>query len=405
MAVNFEYKAYDGTGQLVTGTIQAADENEVFARLREQGYFPSSVAEEKVQRSLLQLFQRVQPLDPQDIAVFARQFSIMLETGMPVVNCLDILATQQPSESAREALQDVRRQVSGGQSLAESLAQHRRVFPDMFVNMIGVGETSGNLSEILNRMSDFYERDAKLRGDIKQATTYPKVIISFAFIAIAVVMFVVLPTFADMFDQFGVELPLLTQLVVAFRDFLLDNILWVLLALVAIGWGLRVFFQGARGRFLLDGMLLRIPVVGDLISKIVFTRFARTLGLLFTSGISMVESLEQCEKIVGNVVVEKDIAKARAGVQRGEGITGPLRAEARVFPPMLVEMIAVGEETGGLDQVLTQISDFYDREVEQSVKGLTSIIEPVIMVILGGIIFVIVLSVFMPMFDMVNVIE
>lgn len=400
MALNYEYTAYDGTGQLVTGTIQAANEQEVIIRLRQQGYFPSTVTPAKERKPL---FQRTKRLQPEDLAVFSRQFAIMLETGMPVVNCLDILIGQQPNPGAKEALQHIRREVSGGQGLAESMRTHPRVFPEMFVNMVAVGETSGNLSDILNRMAHFYERDAKIRGDIKQATMYPSVIVTFAFVAIAVVMFVVLPTFANMFDEFGVELPLISRIVISVRDFIVNNILLVFIAAVLVGWGLVTFFKTPKGRRILDGWLLRVPVIGDLISKVIFSRFARTLGLLYTSGISMVQSLESSESIVGNVIIKEDIAKARAGVQRGEGIAAPLRAEATSFPFMLIEMIAVGEETGGLDQVLTQIADFYEREVEQTIKGLTSIIEPTIMVLLGGIVFV--LSVFVPLFEMVNVIE
>lgn len=402
MAVLFEYKAYDGTGQLVSGTIEALDADEVALKLREQGYFPSQVTPAKVRKPL---FRREKQLDSEAVAVFSRQLGIMLETGMPVVTCLEILAGQQPSQPVKQALLEVRRDVAGGQGLAESLRKHPKIFPAMFVDMIEVGETSGNLVEILDRMARFYANDAKLRGDIKQATTYPKVIVAFAAIAVAAVMFVVLPTFADIFNQFGVELPLVTRLVVSFRDFLIDNIILVLIVLVAAALGLRRFFQGEKGKTLWHRAVLRIPFVGELVSKVIFSRFARTLALLFTSGISMVESLASCEKIVGNVVVAQDIAKARAGVQRGEGLAEPLRRGAEAFPPMLVEMIAVGEETGGLDKVLEQVADFYDREVEQTLKGLTSVIEPVIMVILGGIIFVIVLSVFMPMFDLVNVIE
>lgn len=402
VAVNYAYKAYDAAGQLVSGTMQAADSHEVIARLRAEGYFPSSVeaARERGWRS-----QRQRRLRPKELALFARQFAIMLQTGMPVVSCLDILAGQQTQPAARAALQDVRRQVSGGQSLAESMRAHLRVFPDMLVNMIDVGESSGNLPELLDRMADFYERDAKLRGDIKQALTYPAVVVSFAFVAIVIVLFGVLPTFAEIFDDYGVDLPFVTRVVLGFRDFTVSNIWWLLPLAVACVWLLVRYFRGLHGRFLLHGWLLRIPVVGGLISRIVFARFSRTLGLLFTSGVPMLESLEHCGKIVGNVVVAHDIAVAREGVQRGEGISAPLRQQARTFPPMLVEMIAVGEETGGLERVLTQIADFYEREVEQTVKGLTSLIEPVIMVILGGVVFVIVLSVFVPLFDMINVIQ
>lgn len=402
MAVVFEYRAYDAAGQLVTGTIEALSVDEAAMRLREQGYFPSAVTVAKRRKRTR---QRAKRLSSQEVAVFARQMAIMLQTGMPVVTCLDVLAGQQPHPVVRQAVLEVRRDVGGGQGLAESMRRHPHVFPQLFVDMVEVGETTGHLVEILERMSRFYENDAKIRGEIKQATMYPKVVVAFSAVAVAVVLFVVLPAFADMFRQLGAELPLVTRMVVAVRDFVAANLLWVLLALAAAAASVRRFLQTDRGRRLRDQVTLKLPIIGGLASRVVFSRFARTLALLFASGVSMVESLSSCEQVVGNVVVAADIAKARAGVQRGEGLAAPLRREAKAFPPMLVEMIAVGEETGSLDKVLEQVADFYDREVEQTLKGLTSVIEPLIMVVLGGVIFLIVLSVFMPMFDLANAIQ
>lgn len=398
----FEYRAYDAAGQLVTGTVEAASADEAAARLREQGYFPSSVTAAGPRRPAL---KRPKPMPSDAVAVFARELAIMLDTGMPIVACLEVLAGQQPHAAVRHALLEVRREVSGGRGLAESMRQHVRVFPRLLVDMIEVGEMSGNLVKILERMAKFYEHDAKIRGEIRQATTYPKVVLAFAAAAVAAVMFVVLPTFADMFAQLGVDLPRVTRIVVGVRDFIAAHILWILPAALAAGLSLARFVRTQRGRALRDGLILKVPVVGSLTAKVVFARFARTLALLFLSGISMVEALAGCEKIVGNVAVAEDIARARAGVQRGEGLAAPLRREAKTFPRMLIEMIAVGEATGGLDKVLEQIADFYDREVEQTLKGLTSVVEPVIMAVLGGVIFLIVLSVFMPMFNLVTVME
>lgn len=405
MSTTFQYKAFDQTGNIVTGTVEAASSDEVATRLRIQGLFPSSVEPVKERRSLFGSFQRVKRMPANQLAVLSRQLAIMLETGMPVTEALRILAGQQLDAGAKNALLETLREVSGGRSLADSLKNHGNVFPDMFLDMVEVGEYSGNLAEILNRMADFYERDAKLRGDIKQALTYPTVIITFALVAIGVVMFVVLPSFAGMFAEFGVELPFITRMVIALRDFMLEYILFVMAAFVLIAFGIRAFVRSDRGRMMLDTLVLRLPTVGELVTKVIFTRFARTLSLLFTSGISMVEALESCKRVVGNRAVAKDIELSRAGVQRGQGVSDPLRHGARFFPPMLVEMMAVGEETGSLDKVLNQVADFYDVEVEQSVKGLTAIIEPVIMVMLGGIILLIMMSVFVPMFSMVDVIQ
>lgn len=405
MSTTFQYKAFDQAGNIVTGTVEAASSDEVATRLRIQGLFPSSVEPVKERRSLFASFQRVKRMPANQLAVLSRQLAIMLETGMPVTEALRILAGQQLDAGAKDALLETLREVSGGRSLADSLKNHGAVFPDMFLDMIEVGEYSGNLAEILNRLADFYERDAKLRGDIKQALTYPTVIISFALVAIGVVMFVVLPSFAGMFAEFGVELPLITRMVIAFRDFMLEYILFVLAAVALAAFGIRAFVRSDRGRMMMDTFVLRIPTVGELVTKVIFTRFARTLSLLFTSGISMVEALESCMRVVGNRAVAKDIELSHSGVQRGQGVSEPLRQGAKFFPPMLVEMMAVGEETGSLDKVLNQVADFYDVEVEQSVKGLTAIIEPVIMVMLGGIILLIMMSVFVPMFSMVDVIQ
>ncbi len=404
MAELFEYKAWDHTGKLVSGTMEAERPDEVASRLRVRGYFPSTVRPARPKQSLLQFSRRRKP-GPRDLSVLCRQLAVMVETGIPLVTSLQLLASQQRHAALKEALEETRRDVSGGSSLTESLRKHDRIFPGLFLDMVEVGESSGHLPEVLNRLADFYQRDAKLRGDIKQAMAYPTVIILFGFAVTLFVMFYVLPTFAGIFADFGVELPAVSGAILAVRDFIVRNIVWFLLSAVAAAAASRYYFRTPAGRRLRDAWILRLPVVGELVSKVIFARFARTLSLLFVSGFPMVRSLQSCEKIVGNAAVAADLAAARAGVQRGSGISEPLRREAKVFPPMLVEMIRVGEETGELDAMLDQAAGFYELEVEQSVKTLTSIIEPLILVLLGGVIFLIVLSVFVPMFNMANVIQ
>lgn len=397
----YRYKAWDRSGNLVSGTIDIDDPEKAADRLRVQGYFLSSLVPAKKGTSSV-LFSRKKRISAKGLAIFCRQFSIMIQTGMQVVPCLQTLADQQSEASVREALEEVRRQVAGGEGLAESFNGQSEVFPQMFIDMIHMGEMSGNLSEVLDRLAIYYEKDAKLRGDVKQALTYPTVIIAFAFVAIGVVLFFVLPTFAGIFADFDAELPFITQVVLGLRDMVIDNALYVSGGLVATYLAIRMYVRSEQGKRNKDKLLLRIPVVGELIRKIIFSRFSRTLALLFVSGVSTLKSLEVCERIVGNQVVAEDVAKCRIGVERGRGISEPLR-ETETFPGILVEMIAVGEETGDLDRVLEQVSAFYDREVEQTVNALTSIIEPIILVFVAGIIGIIVVSVFMPMFNLMNV--
>jgi type IV pilus assembly protein PilC len=293
--------------------------------------------------------------------------------------------------------------VAEGEGLGESLGSHQKIFRRLFIDMIELGEASGNLPEILDRLAIYYEKDAKLRGDVKQAMTYPAVVSAFAVIAVAVVLFTVIPTFADLFSDFGGELPLITKIVLSFQKGIADNIVYILLISVLLFFAVQRFGRTKRGRWQLDSMFLRLPVAGDLIVKVLLSRFCQTLSLLLSGGVTVTRALEFTRKVAGNVVLAADIAMAQTGVASGKGISEPLR-QARVFPKMLVDIIAIGEETGSIEKVLSQISDFYDKEVDRAVKSLTSVIEPVIIAVLAGVIGIIAVAVFMPMFEIVNVV-
>ncbi len=401
MAQAFRYRAWDRSGKAVSGTIQADRAESVAERLRVEGYFLSSLQPVKERTSRL---SRPRTMAPKDAAIFCRQFAIMVETGMPVVDSLKALADQQRVKATREAIQSVVKHVVTGEGLAESFGRHRRVFPRMFINMIELGEESGNLVEVLNRLAVFYEKEAKLRGDIKQALTYPTVVTVFAFVAIGVVLFGVLPTFANLFKEYEADLPILTRFILGFQGWAASHLHLLFLGFIAVLAIIRLYTRSKRGRRQVDRLFLRLPIAGDLVQKVIFSRFARTLSLLITSGIGMVHALEVLEKIVGNSIVSEDVATARVGVEHGRGVSEPLR-EGRVFPRMLIDVIKVGEETGGMDKVLMQMADFYDNEVERAVKSLTSVIEPVIIAVLAGVIGTIVAAVFMPMFDLVNVVK
>lgn len=407
MSELYQYRGWDRAGKPVRGTIEVEDGQEldrVAWRLRVQGLFVTSLEPVREQVPFFSLsFSRTRSLKPKELAVFCRQFSIMLATGMSVVGTLKVLATQQRQPGVKRALEKVIRRVSSGDHLSSAFRRTSDVFPRMFVDMLEVGEKSGNLPAVLERLSIFYEREAKLRGDIKQALTYPTVVLCFALAAVALILFVVLPIFADMFADLGAELPWITRMVLGVRDTVAHYYLVIVPTLILGGWGLSRWLKTDAGRMTTDGLILRLPIVGGLVSRVIFSRFARTLSLLFSSGIPMGESLRSCQRIVGNRVVAKDIDDARRAMQQGKGLAEPLRA-SRCFPPMLIEMINVGEETGDLDKVLGQVSMFYEQEVEQSVAALSSILEPIIMVFLAIVVAIVLTSVFLPLFQIADVI-
>jgi type IV pilus assembly protein PilC len=400
VAKDYQYRAWDRSGKLVTGTIQADHPDRASERLRAEGLFLSSL---KPVRERKLLFQRTKRLSSRSLALFCQQFSIMINTGMPIVSCLQALKAQMPNKPSKMALESISQHVATGKGLGESLGSHQKIFPRLFIDMIELGEASGNLPEILDRLASYYEKDAKLRGDVKQAMTYPAVVSTFAVLAVAVVLFTVIPKFAVLFSDFGGELPLITRMVLAFQKAIADNIVYLLIIIVLLFFAIQRLGRTKRGRWLLDSILLRLPVAGDLIVKVLLSRFCQTLSLLLSGGVTVMKSLEFTRKVAGNVVLAADIGLAQTGVSIGQGISEPLR-QARVFPKMLVDIIAIGEETGSLEKVLVQISDFYDKEVDRAVKSLTSVIEPVIIAVLAGVIGLMAAAVFMPMFEVVNVI-
>lgn len=408
MSELYQYRGWDRLGQPVRGTIEVEpgqDLDRVAWRLRVQGLFVTSLEPVREQVPFFSLsLSRTRALKAKDLAVFSRQFGIMLSTGMSAVGALRVLSAQQRQDGIKRALERVIRRVSAGDQLSAAFRRAQGVFPRMFVDMLEVGEKTGNLPEVLERLSVFYEREAKLRGDIRQATMYPTVVFTFAMLAMAVILFVVLPIFADMFADFGAELPWITKAVLSIRDVIARYYLIIVPLLFGGTWALLRWLKTDSGKLALDGLILRLPVAGPLVSRVIFARFARTLSLLFTSGITMDESLASCQRVVGNTVIARDLARARKQLHEGRGLAEPLR-ESKTFPPMLVEMIHVGEETGDLEKVLTQVSTFYEQEVEQAVKGLSSILEPVIMVILALVVGVVLASVFVPMFQIMEVIQ
>jgi type IV pilus assembly protein PilC len=394
----YVYKARSYEGKVITNEMEADSKESVIAKLRERAYFVTSVREKSRE---ITFFQK--KIKSYEVSIFARQFATMIGAGVPLVRCLAILAQQSENLRFREIINRVRQDVEAGSPLSKALRNHPSVFSDLFVNLVRAGEAGGILDEILNRLANYLESSEQLRQKVKGAMTYPAVV---TVIATGVVVFLitfVLPSFKAIFeDMDGAKLPLPTRALLATSDFMNHYFLFIILAVAAVFYALKRFFSTDKGRRFWDTNILRVPVVGSMLRKVAVAKFTRTLGTLIASGVPILQALEVTADTAGNVVIADAVNKTRISIREGESIADPLH-DSNVFPPMVVQMIAVGEETGELDAMLSKIADFYDSEVDTAVKGLTSIIEPVVIVLMGFVIGGIVMAIFMPMLDMVAI--
>jgi type IV pilus assembly protein PilC len=339
-----------------------------------------------------------------DLAVFTRQFATMINAGLPLVQCLEILSRQCQRKDFKEVIEQVTSDVEAGMSLNEALARHPRVFDRLYTNMVGAGEAGGILDDILGRLAAYIEKADSLKRKVKGALTYPAVVL---FVAVGVTVFMltaIIPTFAKMFQDFGHGLPLPTQIVLTMSDFL-RNFWWAMIAgAIALTFTIKRYYTTDQGKHVIDRGLLRVPVLGDVLLKAGVARFTRTLGTLVSSGVPILNGLEITANTAGNIIIADAVMRTRSSIGQGETIARPL-AESEVFPPMVVQMIAVGEETGALDQMLGRIADFYDDEVDTSVAALTSVIEPVMIVVMGLVVGGMVVAMYLPMFSLINVVS
>ncbi|MEQ9569694.1 MAG: type II secretion system F family protein, partial [Longimicrobiales bacterium] len=336
-----------------------------------------------------------------DIVIFTRQFATMINSGLPLVQALHILADQTQNDSLRKVIQDVLYDVESGHTLADAMGKHPKVFTDLFVNMVAAGEAGGILDTILLRLATFLEKNDALVRKIKGAMIYPAVIFTVAISAVAILLIFVIPTFQTMFDSAGVPLPLPTRVVIG-MSVILQGYWWaILMGIFAAVFAVRQAYQTSGGRLAIDKLMLNIPILGDLQRKAAVARFTRTLGTLVSSGVSILEGLEITAKTAGNRVIHDAVMNSRTSIAGGETIAGPLK-ESGVFPPMVVQMINVGEQTGGLDEMLTKIADFYDEEVDTAVEALLSAMEPVMIVVLGVVVGGMIVAMYLPIFDMIN---
>jgi type IV pilus assembly protein PilC len=397
----FEYTARSQTGQIQKGQLDVVSKDEVNTYLRKNRLILVSVREAPKQIKFSMGGPRVKT---RDIVIFTRQFATMINAGLPLVQSLNILASQTENKTLADVTKAVVYDVESGNTLADAFSKHPRAFSSLYVNMVAAGEAGGILDTILLRLATFLEKNDALVRKVKGAMIYPGVIISVAAIAICILLVFVIPTFQTMFSSAGLELPLPTRVVIAMSDFLIGY-WWAILGVIGAGvFALKSYYATAAGRLQIDALMLRAPVLGDVIRKSAVSRFTRTLGTLVSSGVSILEGLEITAKTAGNQVVHNAVMESRQSIAGGETIAAPLE-RSKVFPPMVISMIAVGEQTGGLDEMLSKIADFYDEEVDVAVSALLSLMEPAMIVGLGVIVGGMVIAMYLPIFDMMNAVQ
>jgi len=396
----FIWKGRTASGASASGELAAGSQADVVAALRQKKIIPTSIKVKEEKRGLALFGGRV---SRRALAVFTRQFSTMLNAGLPLLTCLEILGKQTESQGLRRVLVEVRGDVEGGLSLADALRRQPKVFDNLYVNMVESGETGGALDVILMRLATYLEKTAALIRKIRGAMIYPAIITLVAVGAIAIMLLFVIPIFAKMFEGVGAELPAMTKMVMGMSAFLQIWALPLVITLIALVTVISRWHKTESGARVLDPIFLKVPILGDLQKKQSIARFSRTLSTLLSSGVPIIDALEITARSSGNSVVEDAILKARTSIKGGENIADPLSKTA-VFPPMVTQMIAIGEASGGLDDMLSKVADFYDAEVDQAVENLTNAMEPIIMVVLGGIVGFLVISMYLPIFQLAGTI-
>jgi type IV pilus assembly protein PilC len=394
----FTYTARAFNGDLRTATIDASSRDDVIAQLRKQRLSVVKIdqdAAKKIGRGSIKT---------RDVVIFTRQFSTMINSGLPLVQALTILAEQTDNKALAEVTRKVVFDVESGNTVADALSKHPRAFTNLYVNMVAAGEAGGILDTILLRLATFLEKNDALVRKVKGAMIYPTVIMSVAAICVVVLLIFVIPVFAGMFASAGQALPLPTRIVIGASGFL-KSYWWVIGAVIITGgYMLKKYYASSNGKLVIDRLMLRMPVLGDVLRKSAVSRFTRTLGTLISSGVSILEGLEITAKTAGNRVIQDAIMQSRSSIAGGDTIAQPLQ-KSKVFPPMVISMIAVGEQTGGLDEMLSKIADFYDEEVDAAVSNLLSLLEPIMIVFLGVVVGGMVVAMYLPIFDMVNAVQ
>jgi type IV pilus assembly protein PilC len=397
----FEWKGRGRAGNDQTGVLVADNKETVIAMLRRQQIVVTAVKEKGKELAMSRFGGKV---PAKDVAIFTRQFSVMIDAGLPLVQCLEILGSQQENKAFKRALLQIRQDVESGSSLADSMRKHPKVFNDLYTNMVAAGEAGGILDTILQRLAAYIEKAVKLNSQVKSAMIYPVAVISIAVIVVMIIMWKVIPVFASLFKGLGAELPMPTVIVIAISNFIAD-FWWLIFGVVIAGiFFIRQYHKTEKGKRVLDGLMLKMPIMGLLLRKIAVARFCRTLATLTSSGVPILDGLQITARTAGNSIVEDAIMATRKSVEEGKTISEPL-GDTDVFPSMVVQMIAVGEQTGALDTMLSKIADFYEDEVDIAVAGLMKLLEPVLIAFLGVAIGGIVIAMYMPMFTLIGQIQ
>jgi len=401
MSTMYLWKGRTPTGEMLSGEFMTENKQELINHLRKRKIIITTIRQKPKEISVS--FGLKNRITTRDLGVFTRQFATMINAGLPMVQCLDILSSQMDKPSFKKVASEVMYDVEGGSTLAEALRK-QSCFSDLYVNMVEAGEAGGILDVILNRLAVYLEKADALIKKVKGAMTYPAVVMTVCVGASVFMLMFIIPTFAQMFKDFGGQLPLPTRIVMGVSDFLRANWYILLGAIVGTFFAVRRYYKTVSGRYRIDRGMLRMPVLGSVLRKAAVARFTRTLGTLVSSGVPILNGLEITARTAGNKVIEEAILKTRTSISEGNTIAEPLK-ECGVFPPMVVQMIGVGEQTGALDEMLEKVADFYDSEVDTAVSALTSIIEPIMIVVMGGIVGSMLIAMYLPMFKLVTVVS
>src|SRR5208282_5170060 len=395
----FTYRGTNRAGATVTGERQSENKAQLAAALRREQINVSKLSEKGKEFNIPTFGAGV---DSKELAVFTRQFSVMIDAGLPLVQCLEILAGQQENKTFQKILNGVRGSVEGGATLSGSVKQHEKKIDTLYYNMVEAGETGGILDTILQRLSSYIEKNVKLKRAVRSAMIYPVSVLGIAALVITLLLWKVVPIFVQLFNGLDVDLPLPTRIVIGLSNFVGSIYgLMVLVFLIAAGFAIKFWYGTPQGRMAIDRLLLRVPVVGPVLRKIAVARFTRTLGTLISSGVPILEGLDITARTSGNAVVEKAIVETRKAVEAGRSLVDPLK-ETDVFPGMVTQMIGVGEQTGAMDAMLQKIADFYEDEVDSAVKDMLTAIEPIMIVFLGGVVGGVVISMYLPLFSLIG---
>ncbi|HEY5594780.1 MAG TPA: type II secretion system F family protein [Nitrospiria bacterium] len=398
----FVYRARDKYGSLFTGTIETSGRDAVASQLDHLGYHPVSIEEQRQGAGAAEWLERFTRVSPQDLIVFSRQLATLISAGLPFMTSFDALIEQTENKRLKNVITQVRKDVEGGSSFSDALAKHPSVFSNLYVSMIRAGETGGVLDEILQRLATLAEHESETRARIKAATRYPKIVIGSLAVAFIILLQFVIPRFAALYANFKVQLPLPTRILIAINQSF-QSYWWLMLAAVVLAvFSARAYLRTEAGRLRWDGIKIRLPVFGPIFLKTALSRFARVFGTLTRSGLSILQTLEIVSQTVGNTVISRVVDNIRDSARQGRGVVQPMQV-SRIFPPVVIQMVAIGEQTGKMEEMLMKVSDYYDQEVEYSIRNLSTSLEPLLLAVIGGVVLFLALAIFMPWWNLINV--